>query len=95
MQGFWLNKKNNDRLILVFNGWGMNETPFKHLDCADYDVLIVSDYSDITFDLRDLSEKYSKKYLIAWSMGVYVSGLFKDILNKFERKSQLTARVQL
>ena len=32
MQHFWLNKQeNNKKLIVFFNGWGMNETPIKHL----------------------------------------------------------------
>ena len=87
MQEFWLNKKNNKKLILIFNGWGMNETPFKHLDCLDYDILLLSDYSEINVNLADfISEEYNEKYLIAWSMGVYVSGMFSDILNNFTRK---------
>ncbi len=87
MDYFWLNKKNNDKLILIFNGWGMNETPFKHLLCENYDVLIFSDYKNFNLDLKTFNfDKYSKKYLLAWSMGVYTSGLFYETLNKFDRK---------
>lgn len=90
MQYFWLNKKNNKNLILIFNGWGMNETPFKHLNCENYDVLTVFDYRNIDFDFNIFDfERYEKKYLICWSMGVYVSGLFKIILNKFDKKTAI------
>ena len=87
MQHFWLNKKNNKKLIVIFNGWGMNESPFKHLNCGDYDVLILSDYRKFDINLDDFGfEKYSLKCLIAWSMGVYTSGNYCEILNKFDKK---------
>ena len=87
MEYFWLNKKNNNKLILIFNGWGMNETPFKHLSCANFDVLILSDYRKFDIDLNIFDfDKYIEKYFIAWSMGVYVSGLYGKILNKFDKK---------
>ena len=87
MKHFWLNKKNNSKLILIFNGWGMNETPFKHLACDDYDILILSDYRKFDIDLNTFGfDKYSEKYLIAWSMGVFVSGVYFEILNKFDKK---------
>ena len=70
MQYFWLNKKEeNKKLILLFNGWAMNETPFKHIDCQDFDVLILFDYRNVNFDLSQFNFlKYEKKYLICWSM---------------------------
>lgn len=88
MQHFWLNKKEeNKKLILFFNGWAMNETPVKHLFCDDFDVLILSDYRDYEFDLSQFDfSKYIKKNLVCWSMGVYVSNLFKDKLNDFDKK---------
>lgn len=70
----WLNKGvNNSKLILFFNGWGMDENVVKHLDVEDYDVLMFYDYNtlDTDFDL-DLLNIYSEKNLIAWSMGVMV-----------------------
>jgi len=87
MEYFWLNKKNNNKLILIFNGWGMNETPFRHLSNNDYDVLILSDYRNFDLDLSLFNfEKYSEKYLISWSMGVYCSGYYFNILDKFDKK---------
>ena len=77
----WLNKEGNNKLILFFNGWGMNENVVKHLDCEDYDVLMFYDYNtlDSDFDFNSLSI-YSEKNLIAWSMGVMVGGKYLDKL---------------
>ena len=86
MEYFWLNKKNNDKLILIFNGWGMNETPYSNLKSLDYDVLILSDYRNFNLDIEKLIEAYKEKYLICWSMGVYVAGYYDKILNNFKRK---------
>ena len=36
----WLNNVKNKKLIIFFNGWGMDENVVKHLDCEDYDVLM-------------------------------------------------------
>ena len=35
----WLNKKNNKKLIIFFNGWGMDDSAIVHLSPEDYDVL--------------------------------------------------------
>ena len=87
MESLWLNKKNNSKLIVIFNGWGMNETPFKHLLFDDFDVLILCDYRKLDFDFKAIKlEEYKEKYLLAWSMGVYVSGLFENVLNNFNKK---------
>lgn len=87
MEYFWLSKNNSNKLILVFNGWGMNETPFKNLLCNNYDIIILSDYRKFDIDLSIFDfNKYAEKYLVAWSMGVYVSGLYDKVLNKFDKK---------
>ena len=84
----WLNKKeDNKKLILFFNGWGMNETPVNHLESEDCDILILYDYSDLSFDFAEFDfSKYKEKNLIAWSMGVYVANLFKDVFKDFNKK---------
>ena len=87
MQYFWLNKNNNKKLILFFNGWAMNETPVKHLNCEDFDVLVLYDYRNLNFNLSQFDfSAYSEKYLICWSMGAYVSNLFKNELKDFNKK---------
>lgn len=71
----WLNKTNSNKLIIFFNGWGMDETIVSHLNGEDYNVIVFYDYNDLNIAI-DLS-KYSEKYLIAWSMGVMVATLFE------------------
>lgn len=45
MQYHWLNKQNNDKLIIFFAGWSFDYKPFEFLNCEDYDVLMVFDYN--------------------------------------------------
>ena len=96
MQYFWLNKKENKKLIVFFNGWGMNETPVKHLAFEDFDVLLLFDYRDLNFDLSQFDfSQYQKKYLICWSMGVYVSNLFKNELQNFNKKIAINGTTKI
>lgn len=77
--------KNNKKLIIFFNGWGMDEVIISHLDREDFDLLVLYDYRDLELDISNINlEKYSEKYIIAWSMGVMVSTLFnfKDTNSK-------------
>ena len=46
MQSHWLNKQNNDKLIIFFAGWSFDYKPFEFLDCKDFDVLMVYDYNN-------------------------------------------------
>lgn len=75
MQYHWLNKENNDKLIIFFAGWSFDYKPFEFLECNDYDVLFVYDYNEISgFELP----KYKEKFLITWSMGVFAAYLLKS-----------------
>jgi len=73
----WLNQKNNQKLIVFFNGWGMDECVVSHLLPDYYDVLMFYDYNTLEtdFDFEKLNI-YPQKYLIAWSMGVMTATLF-------------------
>lgn len=73
----WLNKSENKEIIVFFNGWGMDENIVKHLECENYDVLMFYDYNTLEtdYDFANLNT-YSKKYLVAWSMGVMTATLF-------------------
>ena len=73
----WLNKNNNSKLILFFNGWGMDECVVKHLRAEDYDVLMFYDYNSLETDFNFKTiNSYQTKHLIAWSMGVMIASLF-------------------
>ncbi len=77
MEYKWLNQEVNNKIILFFNGWGMDEGVISNLLFEDYDVLMFYDYNTLKtdFDFKGLNI-YSKKYLVAWSMGVMTATLF-------------------
>ena len=85
----WLNKVNNQKLIIFFNGWGMDEKVVTHLDCEDFDLLMFYDYNtlDTDFDFS-LLNIYSEKKLIAWSMGVMIG-------SKYINKNTLTQAIAI
>ena len=85
MKSLWLNKRNNKNLIVFFNGWGMNETIVSHLDCNCNDVLMFCDYRKLDIENFDFS-RHENKFLVAWSMGVYITNLFYDKLKYFNKK---------
>jgi len=48
MKWHWIRQQHSPRLILFFNGWGMDEHTIAHLACDDdWDVLTVCDYRDV------------------------------------------------
>lgn len=71
----YLRNNNSENLILFFCGWGMDENPFSILK-SDSDVLFVYDYTTPDFPDFDFS-KYKQVSLLAFSYGVYASGIAK------------------
>ena len=73
----WLNRVNNQKLIIFFNGWGMDECVVSHLEKEDYDILMFYDYNSLETDFDfSVLDCYPRKYLVAWSMGVMTATLF-------------------
>ncbi|MGZ2369313.1 DUF452 family protein [Ancylomarina sp. YFZ004] len=83
----YLHKNKSPKLILFMSGWGCDEIPFQNILSDDYDVLMCYDYRDLS-QINELKEElnaYQECYLIAWSLGVFVSSLlFKDDKNLFQ-----------
>lgn len=94
MKSCWLNNQNNENLIVFFAGWSFDEKPFKFLQCNDFDVLFVYDYNDfeIPEELKNI-QNYKHKYLITWSMGVFVANLFKNLFPDFEYKMAINGTI--
>lgn len=69
MKQTFIIRNNGKHLLLFFAGWGMDETPFRHIHPAECDWMICYDYRSLEFDTT-LIQAYSKITLIAWSMGV-------------------------
>jgi biotin synthesis protein BioG len=83
----YLHKNNSPKLILFMSGWACDEIPFQNILSDDYDVLMCYDYRDLsqTHELKEELKTYHEYYLIAWSLGVFVSSiLFKDNKNLFQ-----------
>lgn len=80
MKHFWLNKADNQKLIIFFAGWSMDEAPFLQLKSTNHDVLMFFDYSELNVDETLLNEcnSYSEINIIAWSMGIWAAGFLFD-----------------
>lgn len=85
MQYHWLNKKDeNKKLLIFFCGWSFDFKPFEWLACNDYDVLMLYDYNDLSIQIEILG--YKEYFLVTWSMGVFVAYLLKEKLPEFKEK---------
>lgn len=71
-------RSQNNRLLLVFAGWGMDDTPLTPL-LGESNSAIVWDYTDLSTPLPFLST-FTEIHLIAWSMGVWAA---TQVLNTF------------
>ncbi len=81
----WINRQNNNKLIVFLAGWSFDFYPFEFLDCKNSDVLFIYDYNSIS-DLDLSFEDYSEKNLVTWSMGVFVGYLLRDLFRNFDKK---------
>ena len=69
-----LRRAHNKRLLLFFNGWGMDAHVVEHLAIApDSDALAVYDYRRVSIGLNvaALCDSYDDVTVIGWSMGVW------------------------
>jgi len=62
-------RNNNNKCILFFSGWGMDESAINSLDTEGYDLFHFSDYSEF-YALKSSDFNYDEIYLLAWSLGV-------------------------
>jgi biotin synthesis protein BioG len=73
MKSIFLKQSDNKKLILFFNGWGMDASIVNHLASDDSDVCMFFDY-DGDFKIENaLYDFYQEIHLIAWSMGVWAA----------------------
>ena len=70
----WLSKNKYDKLIIFFNGWGMDELIVSHLETDNFDVVVLYDYNNLNLDID--FDQYKEKHVVAWSMGVMIATLF-------------------
>lgn len=72
MNKTWINRSNNDSLVLFFNGWGMDEHAVNHLKTDGFDVLMLNDYSQLILE-EELVYEYRNLFVVAWSLGVWAA----------------------
>ncbi len=89
MKQRWITKKGNRRVILLFAGWGMDYRPFLKLEKPGYDLMVVWDYRDDSFDADSL-KGYQEECLLAWSFGVFAAS---RILNSLDLPITLKAAI--
>lgn len=94
MKCCWLNKQDNENLIVFFAGWSFDSNPFQNLSVQNYDILFVYDYNNLELPQElNLLNNYKNKYLITWSMGVFVAYLFRNLFNDFAKKIAINGTV--
>jgi biotin synthesis protein BioG len=94
MNTYWLNKANNDNLIVFFAGWSFDYNPFLNLSTQNNDVLMIYDYNEVEIPqvLQELND-YKRKTLITWSMGVFIGYLLKDLFKTFDKKIAINGTI--
>lgn len=85
MEYKWLNRENNEKIIIFFNGWGMDENVVKEMSSENFDVVMFYDYNTLKTNFNfEILNTYKQRFLVAWSMGVMIATLFKDKLGKLD-----------
>ena len=70
-------ENSNQRLVILFAGWGMDSTPFSALTAPfGYDLMVVWDYRTLRLDV-DL-QTYKEICIVAWSYGVAIAGIWME-----------------
>ncbi|MCP3966416.1 MAG: DUF452 family protein [Lentisphaerae bacterium] len=77
-----INKTGSSELLLFFNGWSMDDKPFRHLS-AGIDILMFYDYSNLAniAEIAALVNSYKTVSISAWSLGVYAAA---ELLNGYD-----------
>ena len=74
MKSKFIKRNTSERLILIFAGWGMDWRPFAMLDHPGYDLLVIWDYRELSFNWKPFF-RYDEICLIAWSTGVFAASV--------------------
>jgi len=84
-----ISKNNNTKLILFFNGWGMDDRVIAHINHSKYDVVMINEYHDFNFD-KSILDGYKETFIVAWSLGVWVAN---NIIQKYNLKTDKTIAI--
>jgi len=74
-------RENNEKLIIVFGGWGIDQNAFIPLCTESHDFMLYFNYSaDEPLVLPD-RKTYGQVVLIGWSLGVWAAEYLSDSMN--------------
>mgnify|MGYP004627497003 CR=1 FL=1 len=85
-------ENNSTDLVIFLAGWGCDDVQFKNITCTK-NLLLCWDYFDLEFDFNFSS--YKQIDLIAYSAGVFVSGLIQGKLPKLNSKIAINGNVKI
>lgn len=68
----WIKRENSSKVIIFFNGWGMDNAAIGHLDTTGYGLYVLNDYSRLDL-IEETFGGYREIYVIAWSLGVWAA----------------------
>lgn len=68
----WINKKGGGRVVVFFNGWGLDARAVSQLDVT-CDLLMCNDYRTLECAEIPSFSGYERIDVIAWSMGVWAA----------------------
>lgn len=92
----WIHKNGHSRVLLFFNGWGMDERMAGVLPAPkEADMLCLSSYHQGTADLAKTLAQYTTIDVVAWSMGVWAApGALSAITHKLRHCVALNGTCQ-
>ncbi len=80
MKTIWIEQRECRRVLVFFNGWGMDERIARFIQASTpddfgYDVLACHDYHDLLVPDEDRQRlaSYDERVIVAWSLGVYAA----------------------
>ncbi len=80
-------RRGHEKLLIFFNGWGMDEHPFQALELDACDMLMFYDYrtAELPACCLDIFAKYQQFELFAWSFGVFFASFLRQSLPPTQR----------
>lgn len=85
----FITNHHNERLLLIFAGWGMDTRPFNGLQRSGYDVAVAYDYTGFDSEksaavVERIAKEYVETVVVAWSFGVRAAQGILSILSEAE-----------
>lgn len=97
MDKFFLNNSSKKSILLFFSGWSVDYKLFVKLNSEKYDIIFFYNYKNDEIDNTTLKliKSYSKVYIVAWSMGVFMANFISEKYNlKIDRAVAINGSIR-